>query len=144
MTDSATPPTDVSPLRPTTIPSADRDHRLDAQLGRLLTVCTLAASIVIGAGVLFVIARHHSQPGEFKTFRPETSGWRSPSQILVGLKAGEAGAIAQAGLVMLMLTPVIRVAATLFAFIIRRDRVFIIITAIVLATLLLGIAGIVR
>ncbi|CAN0468679.1 unnamed protein product, partial [Phaeothamnion confervicola] len=52
-------------------------------------------------------------------------------------------AIIQAGLLILLLTPVTRVALTLLLFLRDRDRIFAIITAVVLTILLLGFFGIV-
>jgi uncharacterized membrane protein len=59
------------------------------------------------------------------------------------LKDFQAVAIIQAGLLILLLTPVTRVALTLILFLRDRDRIFALITAIVLIVLLLGFFGIV-
>jgi uncharacterized membrane protein len=49
----------------------------------------------------------------------------------------------QLGLVLLIMTPIARVLFTLVAFIIQRDRLYILITSVVLALLLYGlIAGV--
>ena len=136
-----TPP--LPPPATTDGSSPDRDHRLDSQLGRLLSLCTGIASLVILAGVGALVARHSAEHADFQRFSADFVTLKSPRDIAQGLAAGNAAAIAQAGLVLLMLTPVIRVAATLVAFAIRRDRVFVAITLVVLVTLLLGIAGVV-
>ncbi|MGH7621340.1 MAG: DUF1634 domain-containing protein [Gemmatimonadaceae bacterium] len=45
----------------------------------------------------------------------------------------------QFGLLLLILTPIVRVAFTLVAFVLQRDGTYIVVTAIVLALLLFGL-----
>jgi uncharacterized membrane protein len=47
-------------------------------------------------------------------------------------------AIAQVGIICLLLTPIIRVALSIVGFALERDRVYVVITALVLATLTCG------
>jgi uncharacterized membrane protein len=53
----------------------------------------------------------------------------------------DAPSVIQLGLVLLIATPVLRVAFTLVAFVLQRDRTYIVITTIVLAVLIYGLAG---
>jgi uncharacterized membrane protein len=46
--------------------------------------------------------------------------------------------VVTAGLLLLILTPILRVAVSIVAFIIEKDRIFVFITATVLAVLLLS------
>jgi uncharacterized membrane protein len=52
-----------------------------------------------------------------------------------------AEAIIQLGLVLLIATPVARVAMSLVAFILQRDRVYIVVTTIVLGLLIFSLTG---
>jgi uncharacterized membrane protein len=54
---------------------------------------------------------------------------------------GDPRAIIQLGLVLLIGTPVARVALTLVAFVIQRDRLYVLLTTVVLALLLYGLFG---
>jgi uncharacterized membrane protein len=47
----------------------------------------------------------------------------------------------QLGLVLLIATPVARVAMSLVAFILQRDRVYVVVTLIVLAVLIFSLTG---
>jgi len=64
--------------------------------------------------------------------------------IIGGVLALHASAIIQLGLVLLIATPVARVALSLIAFILQRDRVFVVVTSIVLALLIFSLTGSVR
>ena len=55
-----------------------------------------------------------------------------------GLLAGQGQAVVAAGLLLLILTPILRVAVSLLVFVLERDRPFVLITAAVLATLVLS------
>jgi uncharacterized membrane protein len=53
--------------------------------------------------------------------------------------AFDSRSIIQFGLLMLIVTPILRVAFTWVAFVVQRDRVYIVITTIVLVLLLYGL-----
>jgi uncharacterized membrane protein len=59
--------------------------------------------------------------------------------LVEGLRAMRPQAIAQLGLVTLILTPLARVIASLFVFALEGDRTYVIISAIVLTILVLGL-----
>jgi len=56
-----------------------------------------------------------------------------------GALALDSNAIVQLGLVLLIATPVVRVAFMLIAFVVQRDRVYVAISGLVLALLLYGL-----
>jgi uncharacterized membrane protein len=66
---------------------------------------------------------------------------RSIAGIIRGTFAGQPAAIVQLGLVLLIATPVARVAMSLVAFVLQRDRVYVLVTAIVLALLIFSLTG---
>ncbi len=67
----------------------------------------------------------------------------SPGSIIDGLRDFDPIAIIQVGLLILILTPIVRVAMTLFLFLKEADLIFVTVTGIVLIVLLLGFTGIV-
>lgn len=67
----------------------------------------------------------------------------SPGSIVDGLGAFDPIAIIQLGLLILILTPIVRVAMTLVLFLKEADLIFATITGVVLIVLLLGFSGIV-
>jgi uncharacterized membrane protein len=66
---------------------------------------------------------------------------RSLADVARGVAAGNADAIVQAGVVLLIATPIARVALTLVAFAIRKDRLYALISALVLVLLAYGLLG---
>ena len=69
----------------------------------------------------------------------DPDGLRSIAGILRGVESMQSESIVQLGLLLLIATPVARVAFTLVAFMLQRDRTYVAVTALVLALLLFGL-----
>jgi len=108
-------------------------------IGRLLQTGVVLASIVVILGGTLLLARHGAEASAFSVFRGDASPLRSVRAALAGAVRGDPRAIVQFGLVLLIATPVARVALTLAAFAAQRDRLYIAMTALVLILLLFGL-----
>jgi uncharacterized membrane protein len=115
------------------------DHEVEQLIGRLLQVGVLVAAAVVLAGGVMLILRHGRSTVEFNTFSTAASPLTGLVGIFRGAFALDPMAIVQLGLVLLIATPVMRVALTLVAFALQRDRLYILLTAVVLALLLYGL-----
>ena len=116
--------------------TAARDRRVEQVIGRLLQAGVLLAAAVVLAGGAAYLASHGGARADFRVFRSEPSALRSVTGIVRGALALDSQAIVQLGLVLLIATPVARVALTLVAFLLQRDRLYVAMTAVVLALLL--------
>jgi uncharacterized membrane protein len=87
------------------------------------------------------LAKHGFQAADRRIFQSEPAELRSIAGIIRGTFAGQPAAIVQLGLVLLIATPVARVAMSLVAFVLQRDRVYVLVTAIVLALLIFSLTG---
>ncbi len=115
------------------------DHQIDQVIGRVLQIGVLTAAIVtVIAGVLY-LQRHGAAVADYATFRGVPEGLRTLSGIAHGVATGQRAALVQFGLVLLILTPMARVALTLGAFLVQRDRLYVLLTSIVLAVLVYGL-----
>ena len=115
------------------------DHEIEQLIGRLLQIGVLvAAAVVIGGGIALLAAYGH-HPADFRVFTDAASPLRSLGGIAGGAARLDSRAIVQLGLVLLIATPVARVALTLVAFLIQRDRLYVAVTTLVLALLLYGL-----
>ncbi len=115
------------------------DHQVDLVIGRLLQIGVLAAALVTLAGGVLYLAHHAGVAPDFRTFAGAPTALRSLSGIVRGVAAGSSASLVQLGLVLLILTPMARVALTLGAFVIQKDRLYVGLTAIVLAVLVYGL-----
>jgi uncharacterized membrane protein len=115
------------------------DEAVEQLVGRLLQVGVLLAAAVTLAGGILLLAQHGRSPADYGTFRGEPYYLRSLSGVLRTAFSMDSRAIVQLGLVLLIATPIARVAFTLVAFALQRDRVYVGVTLLVLALLLFGL-----
>ncbi|GJQ28899.1 MAG: hypothetical protein HBSAPP03_07830 [Phycisphaerae bacterium] len=113
---------------------------LETRVSRLLTLGTVLAAAVLLTGVVMYVGANPEDRPVYAPFSP--TGLRSLTTVLARLREGDAAAIMQAGVLLLVLTPVARVVTTLIVFAARRDWRYVVIAAVVLTTLVLGLAGI--
>lgn len=114
----------------------DRDfERLIAKL--LLVGVSMATVVVLAGGILFLVRHGHEMP-EFEEFHGEPAELRTFGGLLAAVRKVEARAVIQLGLGLLVATPVGRVAFSLCVFLYQRDRMYAMITSVVLIVLSVG------
>lgn len=112
------------------------DQRVEGILGNLLrTGVTIAATIVLVGGVSYLISSGTEFSG-YRVFRGEPAYLRSVGGIVQDALSLHSRGVIQFGLLLLIATPVARVAFSVFAFARQRDRTYVIVTLIVLTVLL--------
>ena len=117
------------------------DDEVDQLLGNLLRVGVIIATIVAALGGVLYLAVHGREPAGHRVFVGEPAELRAVGSIVRGAFSLHAAAIVQLGLVLLIATPIARVAMSLVAFVLQRDRVYIVVTSIVLALLIFSLTG---
>ena len=106
----------------------------------LMAGVSLAGAVTLLGGVLF-LSRHWSEPVSYQSFHSQPRVDRIIPEILKGVSHGRARSIIQFGILLLIATPVARVALSLVGFALERDRVFVVITAIVLGVLVYSLVS---
>jgi uncharacterized membrane protein len=122
-------------------PEAWDDFRIEIIVGYLLrTGVIVAASVVLIGGVVY-LSRHGREVPNYTAFHGEPESLKSPVEIFQGVMRLSGSAIIQLGLLLLIATPVARVLFSAGAFAVERDGMYVVITLIVLAILLLSLFG---
>jgi uncharacterized membrane protein len=112
------------------------DQRIEILVGVLLRAgVTLAASIVLIGGALYLAHTHGSRP-DYRHFHAEPAQFTTLSGILHGVAAGNPESVIMLGLLVLIATPVARVGLCIVGFLFEHDRLYTIISTIVLLILL--------
>ena len=125
------------------MPSQDElgapDQRLDQALGNLLRAgVVLAAAVTLLGGIAYVAAFWDTR-SDHRTFQEQSEQLRTPVGIVRCALTLDARCVIQFGLLLLIATPVARVAFTVFAFTRQRDWTYVVVTLFVLALLVYGL-----
>jgi len=117
------------------------DRQIEDIVGNLLRAGVTLSAVVVGVGAIVYLVRHGRSPAEYRIFQGEPSEFKSLSGILRSAFAGHGRGIIQLGLLLLIATPVARVAFSIWGFAEERDRMYVTFTVIVLAILLYSLLG---
>lgn len=127
-------------------PQPPREPSSQAQaiwISGILLGGVLLAAVLILLGLLQLLLGT-TQPGEPATV-VEVIGQQthptSPLTIAEGIRSGRPTSLIRLGILVLILTPTMRVLLTLLLFLVEHDWTFVVITSIVLAVLVLGLLG---
>jgi len=135
-------PTPNHPLHPKSGPSADLVRKVELLISNLLRIGVVASLIVVVAGLILSFIHHpaylHSTAELRQVTSPSRTPWHTIAGLIDGLKHFRGEAVIMTGLLLLIATPVMRVAVSIVAFFIERDWVFVIVTSFVLAMLILS------
>ena len=126
---------------PANVPAAV--HRVEMIISTLLRIGVTVSLLTVLAGTVISFAHH---PDYLKGRTSDLQNLTSPREALPhsakeavdGLKEGRGQSLVLLGLLLLMATPVMRVAISIFAFLLQKDWVFTAITTAVLMLLLLS------
>jgi len=115
----------------------------DVNIEHMVSV-VLRAGVLISAGVVLVggmyyLARHGAEVVDYHAFHGQPRIDRVVGEIVKGAIGLRARSIIQLGILLLIATPIARVAFSLVGFAMERDRTYVAVTAIVLAVLLYGL-----
>jgi uncharacterized membrane protein len=117
------------------------DQQLDQVVGGLLRAGVLTAAAVVAVGaVLYLVQAGQGHP-DYASFKGEPPGLETIPAIAAGAMELQGKAVIQLGLLLLIATPVARVALLLVAFAVQRDRLYVVITVVVLVVLIVSMVG---
>jgi uncharacterized membrane protein len=117
------------------------DRKVEGLVGNLLRAGVLLAALVVFCGAVVYLARHGGEPADYRVFHGEPSQLRTIPGVLREAAAFQGRGIIQLGLLLLIATPVARVALSIFGFAAERDRMYVGFATIVLVILLSSLFG---
>ena len=111
------------------------DRRLETIMGHLLRIGVLLAAGLVTIGALVYLAQHHGDHTSFHNFSEESADLRTVAGIVKLASHLNSLGLMQFGLLLLIATPVARVVFAVIGFALERDRLYVVVSAIVLAIL---------
>lgn len=119
--------------------SAKKFGEKDMQIlvGNILRIGVLLAMIVVIAGLALFIYANGSNKAQYGTF--VEGGHAGMAALWSGIKAGNANAIIELGVILLIATPIARILFALIGFWLEKDRLYMIISLIILCVMAVSI-----
>jgi uncharacterized membrane protein len=117
------------------------DDQMEQIVGALLRSGVIAAALVVLAGGILYLIRYGATLPDYRVFRWEPGDLRNLSGIVTDTLSFHFRGIIQLGLLLLIATPVARVAFSIVAFALQRDRTYVTVTLIVFAMLMYSLIG---
>jgi uncharacterized membrane protein len=117
-----------------------RVSRLENLISLVLRLGVLASLLCVVSGTVVTFIHHpeyRSSGAELRRLtEPAAAFPHTLGDVLSGVRAGRGQAIVAIGLLLLIATPIMRVAVSILVFFYQKDRIFTLITAVVLSLLL--------
>jgi uncharacterized membrane protein len=117
------------------------EKRFESVIGQMLRAgVVLSAALVLIGGVMYVVKYGAVKP-DYGIFRGEPTDLRFVQPVVADAAARQARGLIQLGLLILIATPIARVAFSVAAYFSERDWMYTAITLIVLGILLYSLTG---
>lgn len=117
------------------------DEHVELFIGNLLRWGVVLAAMVTAVGGALFLFMHGGTIASYHVFHGQPAALKSITQVSRDAFHLQPEAIIQLGLLLLIATPIARVALSLLAFAKQHDRTYIVVTTIVLALLLYSLTG---
>jgi uncharacterized membrane protein len=96
---------------------------------------SLAAVVIFVGGILYLLQAHGVEP-DYHHFHGIPSPARRIAPVLDGVRHFDSRSIIRLGILLLIATPIMRVAFCVFSFAAQKDRIYVVVSATVLTVLL--------
>lgn len=118
------------------------DRDVEKIVGQLLRFGVITASLVVLlGGILFLTQNGNGPRPDYHIFKGEQDSFITFKGIFMGLFTFKPMAIIQFGVLLLIITPIMRIVFSLVAFMLEKDKLYVIITLIVLGIILASTFG---
>lgn len=111
------------------------DRCLESIIGRLLQIGVLVAATTVFAGGVLYLVQNHSSHVDYRIFAPGSQSLSTVTGIVSSAAHLQSEGLIQIGLLLLIATPVARVAMAIVGFALERDRLYTVVSLIVLLIL---------
>ena len=116
------------------------DERLERIISVVLRTGVVISAVIVLLGGAGYLVLHGSESANYHVFLGAPAEYRSARAIIRASGPSNFRAVIQFGLLLLIATPIARVAFSLVGFAMERDRTYVAITSVVLAVLLYSLA----
>jgi uncharacterized membrane protein len=112
------------------------DQQVEIIIGNLLRIAVLISALFVFIGGILYLIHYAGTHPDGRVFTGEPLDLRTLPGILRDAIALHSRGIIQLGILLLIATPVARVIFAIFAFLLQRDRIYVVVSLIVLTVLI--------
>jgi uncharacterized membrane protein len=118
------------------------DDQIQNVLARVMLIGVLVAAALMGAGLIWFLATHDGMPPGDHMFNGEPKYFENPismiQRVFDSKDVGHRRSLIMIGVVLLLINPLVRVAFAAFGFTAQGDKLYAVISLVVLAVLILS------
>jgi uncharacterized membrane protein len=116
--------------------ASEADLKMEIAISRMLRAgVSLAAGVVFVGGFLYLLQAHGAAP-DYRHFHGMVSPARRIAPVLDGIRNRDSRSIIRLGILLLIATPIMRVAYCVYSFAAQKDKLYVAVSSIVLSVLL--------
>ncbi len=116
--------------------ASETDLKMDLAISRMLRVGVTLAAVVVLIGWILYLWRAHGIEPDYRHFHGVPSPADRLAPVFEGIRHLDSRSIIRLGILLLIATPIMRVAFCLYSFAAQKDRIYVVVSAIVLTVLL--------
>ncbi|MGC2400869.1 MAG: DUF1634 domain-containing protein [Acidobacteriaceae bacterium] len=116
--------------------ASQADLQMEITVSRMLRVGVTTAAVVVLIGAVLYLFRAHGVEPDYRNFHGIPRAADKISPVLRGVSRLESGSIIRLGILILIATPILRVAFCLYSFASQKDKIYVLVSGTVLAVLL--------
>jgi len=118
-------------------PTRFKEYDLQRMVGNLLRWGVITAILIVGAGLFLYLFQEGKGTVNYAEFNPLR--FQGFAALCKGLLNADYHAVIQLGVMLLIATPIVRVLIALIGFALEKDRLYVVISLIILAVILFSI-----
>jgi uncharacterized membrane protein len=118
-----------------------QDKDMQVIIGNLLRGGVLLSTAIVIIGGIIYLYRHGEQYPEYKTFHSQPIEFRTITGVFHSVWEGRGRGIIQLGILVLIATPIFRVAFSVVGYLVEKDYLYVAITLLVLCIILFSMLG---
>jgi uncharacterized membrane protein len=116
--------------------ASETDLKMDLAISRMLRAGISLAAFVVLVGWILYLWRAHGVEPDYRHFHGVPSPADRFAPVFDGIRHLDSRSIIRFGILLLIATPIMRVAFCLFSFAAQKDKIYVVVSGIVLAVLL--------
>ena len=116
--------------------ASEADLKMDMAISRMLRVGVSIAAFVVLAGWILYLWRAHGVLPDYYHFHGVPSPADRFTPVFEGIRHLDSRSLIRLGILLLIATPIMRVAFCVYSFAIQKDKIYVLVSAVVLTVLL--------